>query len=115
MKELLYWEQFGIKQEVLNHYKVCSVKEFQSENSEGKTYTLTFCVDEPIFGYKGKRYIKLYRPFSQIRFLYGGDIGDNYCFGLEQLPAKGDTLIYYRRRKRCDGVGFAWIPCDLFQ
>ncbi|MDR2010943.1 MAG: toprim domain-containing protein [Bacteroidales bacterium] len=93
MKELLYWEQFGIKQEILNHYKVCSVKEFQSENAEGKTYTLTSCLEETMFGYKGKRYVKLYRPFSQIRFLYGGDIGDNYCFGLEQLPAKGDTLF----------------------
>ncbi|MDR2084656.1 MAG: toprim domain-containing protein [Bacteroidales bacterium] len=91
--ELSYWKQFGIIQDILNTYKVSSIKEFQSENSEGKTYTLTSCPEEPIFGYKGKRYIKLYRPFSQTRFLYGGDIGDNYCFGLEQLPAKGDTLF----------------------
>jgi hypothetical protein len=41
----------------------------------------------------GKRYVKIYRPFSEVRFLYGGNIGDNYCFGLEQLPAKGDTLF----------------------
>ena len=33
------------------------------------------------------------RPFSEIRFLYGGNIGDGYCFGLEQLPPKGDTLF----------------------
>ena len=25
--------------------------------------------------------------------MYGGNLGDNYCFGLEQLPAKGDTLF----------------------
>jgi hypothetical protein len=48
---------------------------------------------EPIFGYAGKRYVKIYRPFSKIRFLYGGLLPDNYCFGLEQLPAKGDTLF----------------------
>ncbi len=46
-----------------------------------------------MYGYKSKRYIKLYRPFSKTRFLYGGNFGDNYCFGLEQLPAKGDTLF----------------------
>ena len=46
-----------------------------------------------MFGYKSKRYIKLYRPFSKTRFLYGGSFGDNYCFGLEQLPSKGDTLF----------------------
>ncbi|MDL2239143.1 toprim domain-containing protein [Bacteroidales bacterium OttesenSCG-928-K22] len=91
--ELSFWKQYGITQDVLNTYKVCSIKEFQSENSENKPYTLTSTLVEPIFGYKGKRYIKLYRPFSQIRFLYGGDIGNNYCFGLEQLPAKGDTIF----------------------
>lgn len=46
-----------------------------------------------MFGYKGKRHVKLYRPFSTPRFLYGGSFGENYCFGLEQLPAKGDTLF----------------------
>jgi hypothetical protein len=37
--------------------------------------------------------VKIYRPFSEIRFLYGGLLPENYCFGLEQLPAKGDTLF----------------------
>ncbi len=46
-----------------------------------------------MFGYKSKRYIKLYRPFSKTRFLYGDSFGDNYCFGLEQLPSKGETLF----------------------
>ena len=44
-------------------------------------------------GLTGKRHVKIYRPFSDIRFLYGGNLGENYCFGLEQLPAKGDTLF----------------------
>ncbi|MGJ7025672.1 AAA family ATPase [Petrimonas sulfuriphila] len=91
--ELEYWEKYGISLELLNQYKVCSVREFKSENSEGKPYSIASSSGEPIFGYKSKRYIKLYRPSSKIRFLYGGDIGDNYCFGLEQLPAKGDTVF----------------------
>lgn len=91
--ELEYWQQYGITTEMLKAYKVCSIKEFKSENNEGKSYSIVSSALEPTFGYKSKRYIKLYRPFSKIRFLYGGDIGEKYCFGLEQLPAKGDTVF----------------------
>ena len=91
--ELLFWKQYGITPEILKSYKVISLKEFQSENNEGKPFSLKSSEQEPIFGYWGKRYIKIYRPFSEIRFLYGGSFGENYCFGLEQLPIKGDTLF----------------------
>ena len=85
--------QSGITPEVLKQYKAVSLKEFRSENKDGKPFFYTASESEPIFGYMGKRYVKIYRPHSEIRFLYGGNIGDNYCFGLEQLPAKGDTLF----------------------
>ncbi|CDN30509.1 Toprim domain protein [Mucinivorans hirudinis] len=92
IRELDYWLRYGISTEVLNRYRVVSVKEFKSENKEGKPYAIQSSAEEPIFGYAGRRYIKIYRPMSELRFLYGGDLGDNYCFGLEQLPAKGDTI-----------------------
>jgi hypothetical protein len=92
-KELLFWKQYGITPEILKSYKVISLKEFQSENNDGKPFSLKSSEQEPIFGYWGKRHIKIYRPFSEIRFLYGGNFGENYCFGLEQLPIKGDTLF----------------------
>jgi hypothetical protein len=92
-KETAFWQQYGITVEVLKNYKVFSLKEFKSENSEGKPFCFASSEAEPIFGYTGKRYVKIYRPFSEIRFLYGGLLPDNYCFGLEQLPAKGDTLF----------------------
>jgi len=92
-KELLFWKQYGITAELLRLYKVISLKEFQSENNDGKSFSLRSSEQEPIFGYCGKRYVKIYRPFSEIRFLYGGNFGENYCFGLEQLPIKGDTLF----------------------
>jgi len=92
-KGLLFWKQYGISAELLRLYKVISLKEFQSENNDGKPFSLKSSEQEPIFGYCGKRYIKIYRPFSEIRFLYGGSFGENYCFGLEQLPIKGDTLF----------------------
>ena len=79
--------------EVLELYKVCSLRDFQSVTADGTPFTYTSSVTEPMYGYKNKRYIKLYRPFSKARFLYGGNFGENYCFGLEQLPAKGDTLF----------------------
>lgn len=88
-----FWKQYGIMADTLIHYKVCSLREYQSETAEGKPFCLVSSPAEPIFGYKNKRFVKLYRPFSQIRFMYGGTLGDNYCFGLEQLPAKGDTVF----------------------
>jgi len=92
-KELDFWMQSGITPEILKLYKAVSLKEFRSENKDNKPFYYTSSVSEPIFGYMGKRYVKIYRPFSEIRFLYGGNIGESYCFGLEQLPAKGDTLF----------------------
>ena len=92
-REMDFWMQSGITPEILKLYKVVSLKEFRSENKEGKPFCYASSENEPIFGYIGKRFVKIYRPFSDVRFLYGGNIGENYCFGLEQLPAKGDTLF----------------------
>lgn len=92
-QELDFWMQSGITPEILKLYKTVSLKEYRSENKEGKPFFYTSSEAEPIFAYMGKRYVKIYRPFSDIRFLYGGTIGESYCFGLEQLPAKGDTLF----------------------
>jgi len=92
-KEVEFWLQYGILQETLKAYKVFSLKDFNSENNEGKMYCFSSSDMEPIFGYAGKKYIKIYRPFSNVRFLYGGILPDNYCYGLEQLPSKGDTLF----------------------
>ena len=91
--ELKFWNQYGITLENLKKYQVVSLHEFSSENNNGKPYKLFSTEKEPIFAYQGKRYVKLYRPFSNIRFQYAGDLGEKYCFGLEQLPTKGNTLF----------------------
>lgn len=91
--ELAFWGKSGIGESVLKQYRVVSLKKFSSENAEGKPFSFVSNAEEPVFGYMGKQFIKVYRPFSQIRFLYAGDLGENYCFGLEQLPAKGDLLF----------------------
>ena len=92
-KETAFWKQYGITPDILKTYKIFSLRELKSENNEGKPFSFHSTDAEPIFGYAGKRHVKIYRPFSDVRFLYGGILGDNYCFGLEQLPAKGDTLF----------------------
>jgi hypothetical protein len=92
-KEADFWKQYGITSDVLKAYKVVSLREFGSENKDGKPFSLHAADSEPMFGYQGKRHVKIYRPHSEIRFLYGGLLPDSYCFGLEQLPAKGDTLF----------------------
>jgi len=91
--ELEYWHQFGITPPILAKYQVVSLKEFASESNENKPYKLLPTDKEPIYAYQGKRYLKLYRPFSTVRFQYAGDLGDKYCFGLEQLPPKGNILF----------------------
>ena len=93
LKEIEFWKQYGITREILKLYKVFSLDEFTSENKDSKPFTIQSSVEEPMFGYFGKKYVKIYRPFSQMRFLYGGNLPESYCFGLEQLPAKGNTLF----------------------
>ena len=91
--ELAFWGKSGITQEVLRLFRVVSLKKFSSENNEGKPFSIAATDKEPVFGYTAKQYVKVYRPHSEMRFLYAGDFGENYCFGLEQLPAKGDLLF----------------------
>lgn len=91
--ELAFWRESGITQEILKLFRVVSLKKFSSENNEGKPFCIAATDKEPVFGYTAKQYVKVYRPHSEMRFLYAGDFGENYCFGLEQLPAKGDLLF----------------------
>ena len=92
-EELSYWQSYAITPYVLHHFNVKSLQSFPACNKEGQEYGFNSSVDEPIFGYCQKLFIKVYRPFSKIRFLYLGEKPPNYIFGLEQLPPKGDILF----------------------
>lgn len=89
----IFWSKSRITEHTLNKYNVRPLHSFSSVNQEGKSYTLTETAQEPMYGYVGDKYIKIYRPRSEMRFLYAGDLDDNYCFGLDQLSAKGDLLF----------------------
>ena len=92
-QELLFWKEYGISQKELNRYKVKSLISYKSKNREGVPFQLEASRTEPIFAYFGSGYVKFYRPYSKMRFLYGGQMPEIYCFGLEQLPQRGDVVF----------------------
>ena len=91
---LNYWAHYGIHEDTLRRFRVRSLKRYESVSAEGKKFELYGSPTEPMFAYIGNGYVKIYRPHSpKIRFLYGGRIPAIYCFGMEQIPAKGDMLF----------------------
>lgn len=93
IEELLYWERYGISLKVLERFSVCSLARYDSISNQGKPYRLLSTAEEPIFCYQLGAFIKVYRPHSKLRFLYGGDKIDDYVFVFEELPSKGDVLF----------------------
>ena len=91
---LNYWGHYGIHEDTLRRFRVRSLKRYESVSTEGKKFELYGSPTEPMFAYIGNGYVKIYRPHSpKIRFLYGGRMPATYCFGMEQIPAKGDMLF----------------------
>ena len=86
MKELAFWGRSGIDTKTLQRFRVKSLSRFESVSNQGKSYTLRSTVREPMFCYAMGAFVKVYRPFSTIRFLYAGNKTDDYIFGFEQLP-----------------------------
>ncbi|MFI3306589.1 MAG: bifunctional DNA primase/helicase [Rikenellaceae bacterium] len=91
--EIAFWNRVGITKETLARFNVVAIEKFDSIKNDGQPYTLRSTVDKPIFGYLNKGYVKIYRPYSSNRFLYGGKKPEIYCFGLEQLPTRGDVVF----------------------
>ncbi|SET26401.1 MULTISPECIES: bifunctional DNA primase/helicase [unclassified Prevotella] len=91
---LNYWAHYGIHEDTLRLFRVRSLKRYESVSAEGRKFELHSSPTEPIFAYIGNGYVKIYRPHSpKIRFLYGGRMPATYCFGMEQIPTKGDMLF----------------------
>ena len=91
---LNYWAHYGIHEDTLRQFRVRSLKRYESVSAEGKKFELHSSPTEPIFAYIGNGYIKIYRPHSsKVRFLYGGRMPATYCFGMEQIPTKGDIVF----------------------
>ena len=93
MEELAFWGRYGIDSKTLQRFRVKSLFRFDSVSNQEKPYTLRSTVREAMFCYAMGAFVKVYRPFSTIRFLYAGNKTDDYVFGFEQLPNKGDMLF----------------------
>lgn len=92
--ELGFWQKYGIRTDILKKYNVLSVKTFEGYNRSNESYRMSFTTNEPMFAYEGVGFSKIYRPKSnKMRFFYGGEMPNLYCFGLEQLPNKGDMVF----------------------
>ena len=91
--ELSYWLKYGITTKTLQRYNVKSLVRYEALSNQGKMYTLLSSQDEPMFCYMMGDFVKVYRPFSKLRFVYGGEKREDHIFGFEQLPNKGDMLF----------------------
>ena len=91
--EIAYWQRYGITDKVLQKYHVKSLFRYETISNQGNPFSLISTKNEPIFCYVMGDFVKIYRPNSKLRFLYGGDKSKDYIFGFEQLPSKGDILF----------------------
>ncbi|MFR9546329.1 MAG: toprim domain-containing protein [Rikenellaceae bacterium] len=91
--ELKFWQQYGIPESVLERFQVVSLVEFNSISQEGNKYCIRSSSTSPLFAYIHEKFVKVYRPFAKNRFYYGGEKDEEYCFGLVQLPSKGDMVF----------------------
>ena len=92
-EELDYWSQYGIDVKTLQRFHVKALTRYESISNQGKLFTLVSTLEEPIFAYCMGKFVKVYRPKSKLRFLYGGEKVDDYVFGFQQLPSKGDMIF----------------------
>ena len=92
-EELDYWNQYGIDVKTLQRFHVKALTRYESISNQGKPFTLVSTLEEPIFAYCMGKFVKVYRPKSKLRFLYGGEKVDDYVFGFQQLPSKGDMIF----------------------
>lgn len=91
--DLQYWSQYGIDFQTLDRYHVKSIDKCYFTKSDRK-YRIFGTSRSPAFGYMFNegRGIKVYRPKSENRFMYGGNLPSPYIFGYDQLPDSGSSI-----------------------
>ena len=90
--ELKYWLRYGITKEILEKYQVKSINACTFFRSDGSSFTIHGTYMEPMYGYlfNNGTGIKVYRPFSKLRFMYAGNLPKPYVFGRENLSTATD-------------------------
>ena len=93
-KELSYWRKYGITEDVLNKYKVLSLLSYSSfRSSDNEKFTIYSKEQEPMYLYSFGLSVKVYRPFSKVRFLQGGIKLEDFVFGVDVLSQTGEYLF----------------------
>lgn len=94
-EELAYWGAYGITAETLSKFHVESLKSCVFTKTDGRQYGIYSTSLTPSYGYffKSGKGIKVYRPRSENRFLYAGELPCPYVFGYDQLPERGKFLL----------------------
>ena len=96
--EVKYWSRYGITTDILKKYHVSSLRSCTFTRQDGSRYTIPGTYLEPMYGYffnDGKG-VKVYRPFSKVRFMYAGELPKPYIFGMDELlsnPLDNDFVI----------------------
>lgn len=90
-----YWQRYGIDEKTLLRYDVKSIKSCSFVKTDGKKFAIVSSELVPIYGYyfNGGLGIKFYRPKSEYRFMYAGDLPKPYIFGWNKLPASGERVF----------------------
>lgn len=94
-QEFSYWSQYGIYMETLTKFHVSSVVDITFKREDGSSFSIFSTKLTPVYAYefnKG-RGVKIYRPKSNVRFMYAGELPRPYVFGWDQLPKQGDSVF----------------------
>lgn len=100
VKELEWWESFGVKEETLKKYKVYSLKNVFLNNQ----YFTSSSDKSPIYGYYGGKNSqgfelwRIYMPFKY-KFRFISNWRSSHIQGIKQLPRIGDYLIITKSLK----------------
>lgn len=93
-EDLDYWGQFDINEDILNYF---NVRKCSRVWINGEIWTKGEL--DPVYRYKQKNQIKIYRPFAKkenkFRNNYYGGLVDGYL----QLPYKGDVVFIQKAMK----------------
>lgn len=114
-KELSYWRKYGITEDVLNKYKVLSLLSYSSfRSSDNEKFTIYSKEQEPMYLYSFGLSVKVYRPFSKVRFLQGGIKLEDFLFGVDALPRAGEYLFLTGGEKDVMSLGANGFPAICF-
>ncbi|CAN1570377.1 Archaeal primase DnaG/twinkle, TOPRIM domain [Spirosomataceae bacterium] len=95
IKELEFWNSYGIDSETLKEFNVISIEQYSSYSKKDNPYSIHSTDVEPIFGYSNLSWVKIYKPFSEkkYKFQFLGSKEPDFIFGWNQLPEKGDMVF----------------------